>query len=64
MRVNVIIGQSMLVGRAVAYIQERLAETATPCSRALLDEAAMRYNLSPVEASALERVFFPEKKPS
>lgn len=52
-----VISQSMLVSRAAEYIQEKIASTGKPCDQSLLDEAAMRFNLSPAEASALERVF-------
>ncbi|MDL2317349.1 hypothetical protein LJC59_09850 [Desulfovibrio sp. OttesenSCG-928-A18] len=57
-----IMPQSELLKRAVAFISEsRKDAPGTPLGR-LLDEAAMRFNLSPVDGAALERLFREEEQ--
>ncbi len=58
---NVVISQSLLVSRAATYIQEKIVASGCGCTQSMIDEAAMRFNLSPAEAAALERVFREEK---
>lgn len=53
---NPAVSQSILVSRAVEFIQEKILEKGG-CSQAHIEEAAMRFNLSPKEALTLERVF-------
>lgn len=52
-----IIEHSELVARALEYVQgERLEHPERPLS-SLLDEAGMRFNLSPLDAEQLARIF-------
>lgn len=51
-----IMPQKELVKRAVAYIQERLNENPENFNT-LLDQAGMRFNLSPKEAEMLKDFF-------
>ncbi|MCT4533873.1 hypothetical protein [Halodesulfovibrio sp.] len=51
-----IMPQKELVKRAVAYIQERLSENPENFHK-LLDQAGMRFNLSPKEAEMLKDFF-------
>lgn len=46
-----------LVRRALKYIVERQKERPGTDAGALLDEAGMRFNLSPRDQEALERLF-------
>ena len=52
-----IMPQSELVRRAAAYVAAELAEKGRAGLSALLDDAAMRFNLSPLDQLALERLF-------
>ncbi|WP_297259410.1 hypothetical protein [uncultured Desulfovibrio sp.] len=52
-----IMPQSELVRRAAAYVAAGLAEKGRAGLYALLDDAAMRFNLSPLDQQALERLF-------
>ncbi|SIN75617.1 hypothetical protein [Halodesulfovibrio marinisediminis] len=51
-----IMPQSELVKKAVAYIQERRKEGSESLTK-LLDQAGMRFNLSPKEAEMLKDFF-------
>ena len=58
-----IITQSDLVRRAAAFVaEERQARPDRPL-HALLDEAGMRFNLSPVDYDALQRLFADAPQP-
>lgn len=57
-----IMPQGELVRKAAAYLAEQRAQNAGKSLSALLDEAGMRFNLTPLEAAALERLF--RKEPS
>jgi hypothetical protein len=51
-------GTPDLVERALRYLLEKLRADSGPADRErLLDEAGMRFNLSPYEAQALRRIF-------
>lgn len=52
-----IMPQSELVRRAAAYVAAGLAEKGWAGLYALLDDAAMRFNLTPLDQQALERLF-------
>ena len=52
-----IMPQSELVHRAAAYVAAGLAEKGRAGLYALLDDAAMRFNLTPLDQQALERLF-------
>ena len=52
-----IMPQSELVRRAAAYVAAGLAEKGRAGLYALLDDAAMRLNLTPLDQQALERLF-------
>lgn len=52
---------SELVARAVAYVAESRKDFPEKALSRVLDEASMRFNLSPLEAMHLQRVFSPEK---
>ena len=49
--------QSDLLRRAVEYVAETRAESPDKALAVVLDEAAMRFNLSPLDAEALSRLF-------
>ncbi|MCR5563930.1 MAG: hypothetical protein K6F46_11325 [Desulfovibrio sp.] len=59
-----IISQSELVRKAAAYITEERAQDPKKDLSKLLDDAGMRFNLTPLDAAALERIFReePDKK--
>ncbi|MDD4701362.1 MAG: hypothetical protein PHI96_03995 [Desulfovibrio sp.] len=52
-----IMPQSELVRKAAAYLAEELNKTPSKSLGTLLDEAGMRFNLTPLDAAALERLF-------
>lgn len=52
-----VIPQSELVRKAAAHIAEEQAANPEKKLSALLDEAGMRFNLNPLDAAALERLF-------
>jgi len=54
---STIITQSTQVKRALAFLIERRAENTGASLSALLDEAGQRFNLSPLDAQALENLF-------
>ncbi|MBO4684454.1 MAG: hypothetical protein J5600_03885 [Desulfovibrio sp.] len=57
-----VISPSAKVQEAAKYIAEVLADNPNKSLGALLDEAGMRYNLTPLDAEALQRIFAKEKK--
>ena len=57
-----VISPSDKVQEAAKYIAEKLAANPNASLGALLDEAGMRYNLTPLDAEALQRIFAKEKK--
>lgn len=52
-----IIHHSELVRRALVYLEEERGRRPQKPVEALLDEAGMRFNLSPAEAQALAHLF-------
>ena len=52
-----IMPQGELVRKAAAYLAEQRTLHPGKSLSALLDEAGMRFNLTPLDAAALERVF-------
>jgi hypothetical protein len=54
--VSTIIPQSELVRKALAYIMEQRALNPDKSISGILDEAGMRFNLTPLDAAALERL--------
>ena len=56
-----LVSQNELVRKAAAYISEKRAENPKSDLSKLLDEAGMRFNLTPLDAAALERIFKNEK---
>ena len=52
-----LIPQGELVRKAAAYITEQRACNPNKSLAMLLDEAGMRFNLTPLDAQALERLF-------
>lgn len=52
-----IIQQSELVRRAIIYIDERIKEAPEKSITILVEEAGMRFNLSPLDAAQLENFF-------
>lgn len=52
-----IMPQSELVRKAAAFLAEQLSQTPGKSLASLLDEAGMRFNLTPLDAAALERLF-------
>lgn len=55
-----ILPQGELVRRAAAYIAEKHRENPHIPLSAILDEAGMRFNLSPLESEALLALFTPD----
>ena len=56
-----IIPQSELVKRAVAFIVDEQTMHPEKPLGTLIDDASMRFNLSPLEAESLCRLFYEEK---
>ena len=52
-----IMPQNELVRKAAAFIAEERERNPQRALAALLDEAGMRFNLTPLDAVALERLF-------
>lgn len=52
-----IMPQSELLKRALAYINDAKQDEPGKKLAVILDEAAMRFNLSPIDAEALNRLF-------
>jgi hypothetical protein len=52
-----IMPQSELLRRAVAYVGEERADNPDKKLSDLLDDASMRFNLSPLDSEALYRLF-------
>jgi hypothetical protein len=52
-----IISHSELVNRALAYIMEEHTANPNRPMSAVLDDAAMRFNLTPLDAQTLEHCF-------
>lgn len=52
-----IMPQSELLRRAVSYVNDAKSDSPEKTLAAILDEAAMRFNLSPLDSAALERLF-------
>lgn len=52
-----IMPQSELVRRAFAYVAEIREEAPSKPLSAIIDDAAMRFNLSPLDSEALQRLF-------
>jgi hypothetical protein len=60
---STVIPHSELLKRAIAWISEEKARCELvdlPCLKRLLDEAGMRYNLSPMDAEFLRRFVIEE----
>ena len=56
-----IVSQSELVRKAAEYINEKKAQDPSLSISKLLDDAGMRFNLTPLDAAALERIFSDNK---
>ncbi len=52
-----IIPPSELLKRAATYIAESIKEHPKKTLQSILDEAGMRFNLSPIDSEALRRLF-------
>ncbi|MBO4301504.1 MAG: hypothetical protein J5861_07885 [Desulfovibrio sp.] len=52
-----IVSQNELVRKAAAYLVEQKNLRPEASIATLLDEAGMRFNLTPLDAAALERLF-------
>ncbi|MCR4666816.1 MAG: hypothetical protein K5657_05930 [Desulfovibrio sp.] len=52
-----VVSQSELVRKAAEYINEQRAANPDKDIQKLLDEAGMRFNLTPLDAASLERIF-------
>ncbi len=59
---STIMPQGELVRKAVAFIAEQREQHSEKSLTCLLDEAGMRFNLTPLDAAAIERLF--QKKDS
>lgn len=58
---SVIIHKSELVRRALAYVDQERNDRPDARLSQLLDEAGMRFNLSPKDAEALKHIFEVER---
>ena len=58
-----IIPHSELLRRAVAYVNDARNDNPKRKLSEILDEACMRFNLSPLDGEALYRLFSPEAAP-
>ena len=56
-----IVGNQELVRRALEYIDSKLKDTPKADLRLLVDDAAMRFNLSPNESESLYRILREDK---
>ncbi|MDL2267499.1 hypothetical protein LJC46_05880 [Desulfovibrio sp. OttesenSCG-928-G15] len=52
-----IMPQSELVRRAFAYVAQTREEAPSKSLSAIIDDASMRFNLSPLDSEALQRLF-------
>lgn len=59
-----IVPHSELLRRAVAYVNDTRSDNPTRKLPDILDEACMRFNLSPLDGEALIRLFSPDIPPS
>ncbi len=57
-----LINHSELLKRAAAYVAETLVEHPERDIHAIIDEAGMRFNLSPNDSESLKRLFSKEKE--
>ena len=53
--------QSELLRRAVQYVSDEKNDNPDKRLSAILDDASMRFNLSPLDSEALNRLFTEEK---
>lgn len=53
--------QSELLRRAVQYVSDEKSDNPDKKLAAILDDASMRFNLSPLDGEALYRLFTEEK---
>lgn len=58
-----IMPQSELLRRAVSYVSETLRDCPGKKLPEIIDEASMRFNLSPLDGEALQRLFAPGAPP-
>ena len=58
-----IMPQSELLRRAVSHVNEERQDNPDKKLTQIIDEAAMRFNLSPLDAEALYRLFSEENAP-
>lgn len=54
---NTIMPQSELVRKAAVYLTDELNRNSGKSLATLLDETGMRFNLTPLDAMSLERLF-------
>lgn len=54
---------SELLKRALGYVNDARQDAPEKSVSKILDEAAMRFNLSPADAEVLQRLFTTEAKP-
>ena len=58
-----VISQSELLRRAVTYVNDERKDNPKRALAGILDEAAMRFNLSPLDGEALYRLFSRDAAP-
>ena len=59
-----ILPHSELLRRAVSYVNDTRNDSPERKLASIIDEAAMRFNLSPLDGEALQRLFSPDAVPS
>ena len=57
-----IMPQSELLRRAVQYVSDEQKDNPDKKLFAIIDDASMRFNLSPIDGEALRRIFSPLKQ--
>ena len=60
---STVMPHSELLKRALSYVNDAKQDNPDKHISAILDEAAMRFNLSPADGEALQRLFRPDPKP-
>ncbi len=58
-----ILPHSELLRRAVRYVNDTRTDSPERKLASIIDEAAMRFNLSPLDGEALQRLFSPDAAP-
>ncbi len=58
---STVMPQGEMIRKAAAYVAEQRKENPKKSLNAAIDEAGMKFNLTPLDSQALERLFAEEK---